>query len=201
MGGAGATNEIGVAVKGGVVTLIGIVDSYVKKWAAEQAVQRVRGVQAIANDIEVRLPSADRRTDSDVAAAAVQALEWNTLVPDDRIKVTVSKGWVTLRGDVEWQYQRREAERVVRKLTGVTGVSNLITVRPSATPSELEKRIKQALVRAAATEARNITVTVDGDRIVLDGTVRSWMEKYEAERVAWSAPGVATVENRIVLKP
>src|SRR5437879_2524182 len=126
-------NEIGVAVKDGVVTLTGWVDSYTKKWAAEEAAHRVQGVLAVANDIEVRLPSSAERTDADIAAAAVRALEWDALVPTERLDVTVSKGWVTLRGEVEWQYQRQDTERVVRRLSGVRGVTNLITVKPRLT--------------------------------------------------------------------
>lgn len=194
-------NEIGVAVKDGVVTLTGTVDSFVKKWAAENAAQRVRGVQAVANDIEVRLTGDDRRSDSDIAAAAARALEWDSLVPDGAVKVTVSDGWVTLRGTVEWEYQRRAAERAVRSLPGVVGVSNLITVRPRSTPDDLKQKIKDALTRSAATDAQSIEVTIDGNRVILDGTVRSWVEKHDAERVAWSAPGVTEVVNRIVVRP
>jgi osmotically-inducible protein OsmY len=135
-------NEIGVIVKDGVVTLTGWVDSYLKKWNAEEAAHHVAGVKAVANDIEVRLPSSSERTDSDIAAAAVHALEWDALVPSDRVQVTVSKGWVTLRGEVDWQYQREDAERVVRRLTGVKGVTNLITVKPHTAPSDLKKRIE-----------------------------------------------------------
>ena len=146
-------NEIGVAVKDGVVTLTGWVDSYTKRWAAEEAAHRVRGVKAVANDIEVRLPSSAERTDADIAAAAVRALEWDALVPIDKLDVTVSKGWVTLKGDVEWQFQKEDAERAVRRLTGVKGVTNLITVKPRVAPSELKQKIEQALVRSAQTDA------------------------------------------------
>ena len=138
-------NEIGVAVKDGVVTLTGWVDSYMKKWAAEEAAHRVRGVKAVANDIEVRLLSSSERTDADIAAAAVRALEWDAFVSVDKLDVTVSKGWVTLKGDVEWQFQKEDAERVVRRLSGVKGVTNLIVVRPRVTPSELKQKIEQAL--------------------------------------------------------
>ena len=192
-------NEIGVAVKDGVVTLTGWVDSYTKKWAAEEAAHRVRGVKAVANDIEVRLPGDAERTDADIAAAAVRALEWHAGVPSDQIDITVSKGWVTLKGEVEWQFQRAEAERVVRNLMGVKAVTNLITVKPRLTPSGLKEKIEDALLRSAKTDAERITVEVQGNKVILRGTVRALAEREEAERVAWSAPGVAAVENRIAI--
>jgi osmotically-inducible protein OsmY len=193
-------NEIGVMVKDGVVTLTGWVDSYTKKWAAEEAAHRVRGVKAVANDIEIRLPSTAERNDADIAAAAARALEWDAFVPIDKIDVTVSKGWVTLKGEVEWQYQKQDAERAVRRLAGVNGVSNLVLVRPRVTPSELKKQIEQALVRTAELDAKRITVDVDGSKVILKGTVRSWAEKKEAERQAWLAPGVTSVDNRIMIE-
>ena len=192
-------NEIGVAVKEGVVTLTGWVDTYTKKWAAEEAAHRVYGVKAVANDIEVRLSSSDERTDSDIAAAAVHALEWDAFVPIDKLDVTVAKGWVTLKGEVEWQFQKQDAERVVRRLTGVKGVTNLITVKPRVTASELKQKIEQALIRNAETDAERITVEVKGTTATLKGTVRSWAERQEAERAAWSAPGITSVENRITV--
>jgi len=192
-------NEIGVIVKDGIVTLTGWVDSYTKRWAAEDAAHRVRGVKAVANDIEVRLSTANERTDADIAAAAVRALEWDAFVPIDRLDVTVSQGWVTLKGEVEWQYQKQDAERVVRRLTGVKGVTNLIAVKAKPTPAELKKKIEQALVRTAELDAKNIQVEVEGSKVILKGTVRSWAEKEEAERQAWAAPGVTAVDNRIAI--
>ena len=188
-------SEIGVAVKDGVVTLTGKVDTYLKKWRAEEAAHRVNGVIAVANDIEVR--TIGERTDTDIAAAAVQSLKWDASLPADKIQVTVDKGWVTLKGELEWQYQKQEAERVIRRLWGVKGVSNLITLKPLASPTDLKKKIEDALVRTAEVDANNIAVEVQGSKAILKGKVHSWAEKQEAERTAWLAPGITSVDNQI----
>jgi osmotically-inducible protein OsmY len=195
-------NEIGVAVKDGVVTLTGWVDSYTKKWAAEEAAHRVKGVRAVANDIEVRIPTMSERTDADIALAVTRAIEWDAMVPPDKVKVTVSKGWVTLEGAVEWQFEKEAAERAARRITGVRGVTDLIRVQPSTpSPTDIKQRIEAALLRDAETDAQRIQVEVSGSTVTLRGTVRSYAEKQEAARVAWSAPGVKAVENHIQVAP
>ncbi|MGN9909148.1 BON domain-containing protein [Phytohabitans sp. LJ34] len=197
-------NEVAVVARGGVVTLAGWVDSYVKRWAAERAAQRVRGVVAVANEVEIHPPAAGAEpTDPDIAAAAAQVVEWNAQVPADQIEITVSAGRVVLRGEVEWEYERREAERAVRGLAGVRGVTNAIALRPRqrTEPEDLERRIAQALLRSAETDAGRIVVEQDGDRVILRGAVRSWPERRDAERAAWSAPGVRDVENDIRIAP
>ena len=192
-------NEIGVSVKDGIVTLTGWVDSFLKKWSAEEAALRVRGVKAVANDIEVRLST--QQIDPDIANAVLHALEWDAGVLLDKIQVAVSKGWVTLKGEVEWQYQRDTAEKAVRRIKGVKGVSNLIMLKPHVEPSNLKKKIQEAFKRNAELDANRIAIEADGSKVILKGTVRSWIEREEAERVAWSAPGVTQVEDRIVVVP
>lgn len=195
-------NEIAASVRDGVVTLSGWVDNYAKKWAAERAAHRVRGVRAVANDIEVRLPSSAQRTDADIALAVTRTLEWDAFVPVEDIDVTVSNGWVVLHGEVQWEYQKRAAERSVRRLAGVVGVSNGITVRPRPEPSvaNLKQEIESALRRNAETDAEKIRIEVQGDQIVLHGMVSSWLERNEAERISWFAPGVVAVDNQIIVQ-
>jgi osmotically-inducible protein OsmY len=194
-------DDIAIAVRDGVVTLAGYVDSFADKWKAERVASRIKGVKALANDIEVKLPSSSSRPDPEIAHAAVDALKWDILVPQDRLQVKVEKGWVTLEGNVDWYYQKEEAGRAVRYLTGVKGVSNLISVRAQPVPSDVRKRIHDALERGAQFDADRITIEVEGSKVILRGTVRSYAEMRDAERAARNAPGVTEVENRLTVDP
>jgi osmotically-inducible protein OsmY len=192
-------DEIGVSVKDGVVTLSGLVGSYAEKVTAESAVKRIQGVKAVAIDIEVRIPSSTRHTDTDIAKAATTALDWNTLVPKGRIKVKVEDGWVTLDGQLGWDFERQAAARAVRSLSGVRGVSNLIILKPRVGTQQIKERIVGAFRRSADLDAKTVQVEALGGKVTLFGKVHSWAERSEAERVAWAAPGVSQVENRITV--
>src|SRR6202140_5278439 len=193
--------DIAVSVKNGVVTLAGFTRSYSDRLEAEAAAKRVAGVLAVANDIEVRLPAVDQRPDPDIARDAVSALKAELPISYDRIKVILKDGWVTLEGAEEWQYQKNTADSAVRKVKGVKGLTNVITVKPKVQPSELQRKILEAFKRNAEVDANRITVEANGSEVILKGTVRSWIEREEAERVAWSAPVITRVEDRIVVNP
>lgn len=193
-------SSVGVFVKNGAVTLTGHVSSYSEKWAAVRAAERVYGVRAVADEIKVELPTSSVRDDVDIAQAVARTLRWNTLVPED-VKAEIRNGVVTLRGEVEWSYQRNEAERAVRNITGVTGVTNLIVVKPKVKAAEIEKRIAEALQRHAELDARQIRVTARNGTVEIHGHVHSLHEKKIAEQAAASAPGIVNVENKLVVTP
>jgi osmotically-inducible protein OsmY len=188
--------HIGLAVDDGVVTLSGHVSSYEEKLAAEQAVRRVEGVKAIAQEIEVRYKYQLKTDDDQIARRAVDVLAWN-LVPADGVQVTVQKGWVTMSGKVDWQYQKVAAESAVSKLAGVSGITNLIELKPYAEPKDVKHKIMAALHRSAQIEANHVQVTVIGGKVKLDGKVKAWYERDIVRRAAWSAPGVTQVEDNL----
>jgi osmotically-inducible protein OsmY len=193
--------DVAVAVKNGVVTLTGFVRSYAHKLAAERAAKSVAGVVGLANDLEVRLPGADEKPDPEIAREVAAELKvwlpasWEHIIP------VVKNGWVTLEGEVEWNYQRDSAERAIRWIKGVKGVSNLIRLKPRVTPIEIKRKIEEAFRRSALIDANRVTVEASGGEVMLNGTVRSWAERQEAERAAWLAPGVTRVDNRITVSP
>ena len=194
--------KIGVAVEDGIATLTGEVSTFAEKWNAERAVERVEGVRGIVNKIEVRIVG--DYSDTDIAREAADALRWNLMVPPGKVIPKVENGYITLTGEVNYDFQRRAAEKAVRYIPGVKGVINLITIKPKVEAEEIKKSVKQqideALRRMATVDAENIQVEVQGSEIVLRGTVRSWAERHEAEKAAWSAPGVTSVKNYITVR-
>ncbi len=193
--------DIAVTASNGVVTVAGFVRSNMQKYQAEADAKRVAGVVAVANDIEIRLPGVDERPDPEIARDAIQRIKSELPFAWDKIRVVVKNGWVTLEGEVEWNYQRERAETAVRRVRGLKGVTNSIEVKPHVAPSEIRRKIEDALRRAAEIDASRITVETVGSEVILRGTVRSWAERQEAERAAWWAPGVSKVDNRIIINP
>lgn len=193
--------EIGVTAKDGVITLTGTVGSFAKKSEAEDAAKNVNGVKAVVEKIEIKTFSdLDKRDDNEIATEVLNAFKWNLEVPNDQIKVKVEKGWVTLEGELPWNYQKEAAKKSVSKLAGVKGVTNSIKIK-SETQDEIEKRdIESALMRHWSINDRDIQVNVSGSRVTLNGTVHSWYQKQEAERIAWNAPGVRNVDNELVIE-
>jgi len=191
--------KIGVTTDDGVVTLTGHVSRFADKWMAERIAKRVQGVKGIANDLEVKLSTENQRDDTEIAKAAVEALRWNISVPAEKIKVTVTKGWLTLTGDLDWQYQMRAAEHGVRHLRGVQGVSNEIHVAPRVAAKDVKQKIEAALKRSAEVDSQKISVETSESRVTLRGNVRSWAEHDDALTAAWAAPGVRTVVDELRL--
>jgi len=189
--------NIGVTAKDGIVTLVGKVSNYAEKYAASEAAERVTGVKAVTDETKVDLPLAHQRDDQDIAQAVLNALKWHVWVPQDAIKVKVEQGWVTLEGTVDFKFQQTAARNAVQDLTGVMGVSNLISLKSVVAPSDLKVRIENALTRAAELDGERIKVEVDGNKVILRGKVSSWAERDEAERAAWSAPGVWDVDDKL----
>lgn len=191
--------HIGVAAKDGVITLSGHVPTYAEKVAAERAARRVKGVRAIAQEIDVRYASSANTADDEIARRVTQLLSWDVFVPHEEVQAKVEKGWVTLTGTVDWQYQKASAEKDVTKIGGVRGVTNLIAVKPSVETGDVRRKIEDAFKRNANLEASGITVQADGSKVILGGKVRAWYERGLAEQAAWGAPGVTQIEDRIAL--
>ena len=191
--------DIGVTIHNGVATLTGFVRSYAQKTQAEVDAKRVAGVNAVANDIQVRLPVIDARPDPEIARDAVSALKSELPYSSEKIKVVVKNGWITLEGAVEWNYARERAQNAVKRVRGVMGVTNSIVLKPTVAPHEIRRKIEDAFRRSAELDASRITVEANGSEVILRGTVKSWAERQEAERAAWAAPGVTRVDNRVAV--
>ena len=194
------SSEIGVAVKNGIVTLSGIVDSYSKKLSAEKAAKKVTGVKAIAEDLQIGVSPAYWKTDAEIAEAVITALKWHSAVPDDKIRIKVESGVVTLEGELEWEYQRKNAQNAVQNLSSVRSVINLITIKSKLSPFELEQKISAAFRRNATVDASKVSVSTTGSKVILTGKVRSLTESEDAENVVWAAPGVYQVENKLTIE-
>lgn len=192
-------NEIGVAVKDGIVTLSGTVDTYYKKLQAERAAKKVLGVKAVAQEINVQLSDRGKRTDTEIAAAVINSLAWHSSIPEEKIKVKVEKGWVTLEGEVEWDFQRNYSKSAVENLQGVVGISNNIRISPKLKSADIKNKIFSAFHRSATLDSDSITITTEGSKVILTGKVRSFVEKKDAEKAAYLAPGVTQVENKLVI--
>lgn len=192
-------SDIGVSVTNGVVTLSGYVDSFTKKKAAEKAALRVAGVSAVAEDIVVRIGATDKKSDTEVAQAIITAIRWNNIIDENKIKVKVESGWVTLEGEVEWSFEKNAIEHTVENLIGVRGVSNLITISSKLKTNDIKQKITAAFHRSATLDANNIIVDSIGNTVILRGVVRSYAEKQDALRVAWNAPGVTKVDNKLIV--
>ncbi|QQZ39422.1 BON domain-containing protein [Pseudomonas sp. SK3(2021)] len=191
--------NIGVTVENGVVTLTGHVNSYAQKISAERAVKGIKGVRALAEEIQVRLEKGAGTADDTIANRAANILSWSSDVPEGDIKIMVQNGWITLEGEVDWQYQKETAERAVRKLSGVVGVDNRLTLRPRVEVADIRQRIEDALKRNAEIDAKAIHIKVDGDVVRLEGRVHLWRERQIAERAAWSVPGVRKVDDHLLI--